>query len=332
MKKSIIYSALLIGSLCLFGACSDDEQQPLGNPTVEATDATYESLSFSWQPIANAVQYGYRLSDPAGEAVEAGVSQKTSVSFSGLQPATTYTLEVWAFAAMDGDYSTPPAAVLTATTNALVKLGTPDVTVDINGADIKISWEKVENAESYNFSIVDADGNVVKEGGTVKTTYKMSSLVPGEYTLTVEAKTKKGGFENSDPCVKTFTIGLVELWRANGTYSSADLEDSWYATIVAYNDKSYSILAFYGAEGYNLDFTVDTSNKDDMFSFVNGEEVTVKRNKYWRVDTGIEYPEYILSKPWDNNCKFKGTSKSGSVEIAVYIGGNLVEAKDTFVW
>ena len=336
MKHTKTLAMLL--SLALAGgftACDsdDDLRQALSQPDVAQSDANYQSLSFSWEKVDHAVQYGYRLIDPNGRAVTSDVTQKTSVSISGLQPATTYTLDVWAFAAMDGDWSTPPAITLTATTDALVQLATPVVTSSTDSG-LTFLWDAVPNAVEYSYSVADAEGSVVRSDTTSDTYVTLSGMPNGEYTITVIALAHDG-YSQSEAATATGSILISELYRVEGTYRSAQLDSSWDATMVAYSDGSYSILAFYGVEGYNLDFKVNASTPDDMFEITNGEYVNDTAAGYvtWQVPTGLSDPAMLIAYPWSNYSSFEGDSQSGTVSIGCYHGANYAYwDTDTFTW
>lgn len=342
MKKTKIF-AMLLSLACAAGfySCSDDDEMKpaLQNPTVSETAGAYNSLSFEWGDVANAVQYGYRLSDDGGVAIDAGVTHDKSVTFTGLQPATTYTLEVWAFAAIEGDYSTPPAVTLTATTDALIKLGTPAdlaLTSD-DGYTYTATWTAVENAKNYSYSVRSSAGVEVASKTTSKTSVSLGSLENGDYTFTVYA-VGYDGYETGSMASAEFNVDKPEvtetLYTVKGTYYSEQLNRSWDAYMAAYSDGTYSILAFYGVEGYNLDFKVDTSNGDDMFSFVNGEQVKVASNGYktWQIPTGLSNPSVLIAYPWSNYCYMEGDKSGGEVGIGNYYGDDFSWGYDYFTW
>ena len=336
MKHTKTLAILLsLGMAIGFSACddNDDIRQALSSPSVSQENASYQSLSFSWNKIDNAVQYGYRLIDPNGIAIKADVTQKTSVKFTGLQPSTTYTLEVWAFAGLDSDYSTPPAVTLKATTDALVQLATPAVTATSDNG-LTFIWEAVPNAIDYSYTVVDAEGAVVESGTTRDTYLQLSGLPNGDYTITVTALAH-GGYSQSEAGNATGTVLISELYRVEGIYRSAQLDSSWNATMVAYSDNTYSILSFYGVEGYNLDFTVNTANSGDMFTILNGEYVNDTAAGYvtWQIPTGLSDPAKLIAYPWSNYSYWEGDRQSGSVNIGCYYGTNYAEwGYDTFTW
>lgn len=328
---------MLLSLACTIGftACDSDNdlRVPLSQPAVTQGNGNYQSLSFSWEKVDNAVQYGYRLVDPNGRAVKSDVTQKTSVYISGLQPSTTYTLQVWAFAGMDSDFSTPPAITLTSTTADLEKLATPAVTASSENG-VTFRWDAVPNALEYSYTVTDSDGALVISGTTVEIYMQLSGYPDGEYTISVTAL-GHDGYSQSDAGTTTGIILVYEIYRVKGTYHSAALDSSWTATMVAYSDNSFSILSFYGVEGYNLDFAVNTSSSADKFSFRNGEYVYDADAGYktWQVPTGLSNPSMLIAYPWDNWCYFEGDAKSGSVNIGCYYGANYANWDyDAFTW
>lgn len=336
MKHTKIFAMLCSLALAAgFTACddNDDIKQPLNSPEVTQENVNYQSLSFSWDKIANAVQYGYRLTDPNGISVKADVTQKTSVIFTGLLPSTTYTLEVWAFSGIDSDYSTPPAITLTATTDALVQLATPVVTATSDNG-LTFSWDAVPEALTYSYIVTDSEGATIEAGTTENTYVQLKGLPNGEYSISVTAL-GHDGYSDSATAVATGEILVSEIYRIEGIYHSAELDSSWTATMVAYSDNTYSILSFYGVEGYNLDFTVNTANTNDMFTILNGEYVNDTAAGYvtWQVPTGLSEPSMLIAYPWNNYCYWEGDSQSGSVNIGCYHGaGYAIWDYDTFTW
>ena len=105
--------------------------------------------------------------------------------------------------------------------------------------------------------------------------------------------------------------------------------------MVAYSDNTYSILSFYGVEGYNLDFTVNTANSGDMFTILNGEYVNDTAAGYvtWQIPTGLSDPAKLIADPCSNYSYWEGDRQSGSVNIGCYYGTNYAEwGYDTFTW
>lgn len=334
MKKNK-FIAMLLSLACTAGftACDSDNdlKTPLESPSVTQDASTYRSLSFSWQKIDNAVQYGYRLVDPNGLAVTAGVTKDTSIKITGLLPSTTYTLEVWAFSGMDSDYSTPPAVTLTATTDALTPLKAPEVTI-ADSERLEVSWKAVEGAKEYSYT-VSKDGALVVSDVTSGTSF--TKILPaGNYTVSVVALAH-GQYSNSPAGTASATLNVTELYTVTGLYYSAALNNSWEAKMIAYSNGSYTILNYYGVRGYNLEFAVTPSNKDDKFCFLNGEEVNdeVAGYRTWQIPTGSWLYPTLIAYPWDNYGSVSGNSESGEVSIGNYYGSDYSNwGEDTFTW
>ena len=332
MKKIRIF-AMLLSLACATGfvACDDDEdvKQALQTPSVSDTFSDYQSLDFKWDAVDNTIQYGYKLYSSDDMVVEAGVTKGTEIRFTGLQPASTYKLLVWAFAGLDTDYSTSPAAELTATTAALKTLSTP---TNVAVANNTATWDAVENADSYSYTITTAEGGIVNSGTVTTTSVRISGLEEGDYTFSVKAMTTHGGFlPESDTATVAFQFKASSpayLWKATGTYYSYILNKSWDATLFAYSDGTYSIPAFYGVEGYDLNFSVDDDGKLTILSGTSDYE------DYFTVATGVPSVGDIFIYVAENSFSgFEGSSAGGDLWMSYYDADwtNWYES-DTFNW
>lgn len=337
MKMKHLYSLCHAGKVFLLAllaagmltACSDDDDSILGqlfSPNVTNSDATVSTLTFEWDEVENVSQYVYELRDEEGELVKGDVTQKTRILFTGLQPSTTYTLDVWAYAAIGSGYKGSQVASLTATTADIVTLqmSTPTVAVD-NGTAV-ITWEAVENAASYEYSYM-ADGGTVS-GSTTETSLTLTGLSVGAYNVSITAVPEEGdeAYVKSPAVNAAFTIDFVkqELWRHKGTYQSYELGDSWEATLVAYNDGSYKILNWYNVEGYDLEFTV------------SGTEMSIENAYYtdygyYYVYTGRPGAEtaYIYTNGYSS---FEGNQTAGELWFYAYCNSYDDAGYDTFTW
>lgn len=334
MKKNKLI-AMLLSLACTAGftACDSDNEikELLESPSVAQEASTYRSLTFSWNQIDNAVQYGYRLVDPNGLAVKSGVTHATSVNITGLQPATTYTLNVWAFSAMDGDYSTPPAVTITATTESLTPLAAPEVTL-ADSERLEASWKKVTGAKQYSYT-VSKDGSAIVSDVTTSTSFT-KVLPSGTYSVSVTALAN-GKYSNSPEGAATVTLNVTELYTVAGQYYSAALDKTWEAKMTAYSNGAYTIFNYYGVRDYNLEFANTPSNKNNKFSFLNGEEVNDEAAgfKTWQIPTGSWLYPTLIAYPWDNYSSVSGDSESGQVTIGNYYGPNYATwGEDTFTW
>ena len=152
MKKNLYSIFLMMTAIVLsLTSCSEDEvtKTPLSPTSISEGAKTVSTLAFSWTPVDGATQYAYELKDEAEDVVLGGTTSTTSILATGLKVHTTYTLYVWAYAALSSDKTTSPIATLTATTNDVVQLLAPQATWEQTSAGIVLTWPAVENADYY---------------------------------------------------------------------------------------------------------------------------------------------------------------------------------------
>lgn len=255
-------------------ACSDDDNpilKVLDTPDVVNTDVTVSSLVFQWDEVENVSQYVYELSNPDGQVIAGDVTVKHRVRFTGLQPNTTYTLNVWAYAAVGSTtHKASLVATISATTAAIVPLDAPaNVTAETSNSTATITWDAVEYAAGYVYSYIQ-EGETFTDT-TTEPSLTIKNMPEGDYHFSVYAIPGKDDEAHSVSMTSTvnFTITIVkeELWTANGTFSNST--GSWNATITAYSDGSYAINAWYGVEGYDLLFTVDSQGGMEILNSYN---------------------------------------------------------------
>lgn len=307
----------------LLGACSDDDavRTPLDTPNVTNSRATVSSLTFTWDKVEGVSSYSCELKDTYGEVLDGTVTVSTEATFTGLQPNTIYTLEVYAYAAIDGANTTSKVATLTATTAAVVMLNMGELTVEVKGTTAVLSWEAVEHAESYSYTYMTGDGEV--KGTTEATTLTLRQLAQGDYRVSVSAVPAEAdeAYAASPAASVTFTIvqEKAALWTATGTYTSAGLNSSWGAKLTAWNDDSYTLSGWYGVEGYDLVFTV---NADGEIEVPDYEE----SGDYFYVPTGRSDYAGVWIYPSDGYSKFENGTDGGSL----YFWAD--EGYDRFTW
>lgn len=259
-------------------SCSDDEvtKTPLLPTSISEGAKTVSTLSFSWTPVADATQYAYELKDEAGSVVLGGTTNTTSILATGLKVHTTYTLSVWAYAALTGDKTTSPIATLTATNNDVVPLGTPQAEASESNGVITISWPAIDNAEYY-YVYVDVEesqiGNTELATITSTNSIPLSNLKQGDHTVYVFAMTDNENYSMSEGFVLTFTKTKAELWRTDASYYSEAIDTSFPVQIVAYEDGSYAIEGIYGSDK-KIEFYVDNE------SVINGIPEVAFTNAY----------------------------------------------------
>lgn len=309
----VALASVIFGS---FGCSEELTRTPLDKTSAELKDASFNSLSFSWNKVKGAVQYSYQLSETESEeAVATGVTKGLSASFTDLKPSTDYTLTVLAYAPYDSDFTTSEPVVLSARTSDLVAVGKPVLEIDRDVNTVYVMWDWVDNADSYQWWLYDAGGNLQDSGETADYYVTFNTLRDGSYTCNVKAMTTAPGFKDSETSAIDFDFVRegVEVWRKVGMYSSSLLEDEWKATIVAYDDGSYTIESWYGVEGRDFTFSLDEQNALVCESVV---------------PTGLSAPSEVTVAASES--LMSGDQYNGSVSISVSDGSN--SGTDTFTW
>lgn len=205
--KRIFNIAVALLCLAVLGGCSDDNMPtPIAKPEAQVTNAKYNSLTFEWQKVKDALQYSYTLTSPDGIVIEKNVTQSTAVTISGLQPSTTYTLGIRALSQVYSDLDNSETTELTATTAALAPVAKPELTVTKKDGGYVISWSKVANATSYTYRVTDASGKEAASGSVKTTKFTLTDLADGDYTAYVAANSTKGGYCDSEEASISFTV------------------------------------------------------------------------------------------------------------------------------
>ncbi|MCI6201665.1 MAG: fibronectin type III domain-containing protein [Paraprevotella sp.] len=222
-------------------SCSDDDvvKTQLDAPTVSAGYKTVSCLSFNWDPVEGATQYAYELRDPEGTLVNGDVTTTTSVLATGLKPNTTYTMTVWAYAAVTGNKSTSPIATITATTNEVIPLASPTPTAAPGNGGITIVWPEVEHATAYIVSYENNGENISIT--TTTNSVVLTDLSTGEHTVYIQAISNDENYCNSEIVAVTFIRDKQEIDRKELSYESEGLNMNFTGYLVTYDDGSYAI-------------------------------------------------------------------------------------------
>lgn len=312
MAKARLLTIMLVAAAVL-AACSDDDDNivrtGLTQNGITLTASTVSSLSFSWDAVDNATQYGYRLLTTDSTAVDGGVTTGTTASFSGLSANTEYVFELISFAQYNSQYKNSETKCINVKTDEIVPLTAPTLTSEINYEKVTVSWDAVENADKYYVKVTDREGTEV--GDTITdTSYSFTGTVGLTYTVSVSADTDAEAFSQSE---WTSTGDLVpvktprtEIWRVTGTMSDQAIYKANYTrTMIAYDDGTYVIQDYlYGGSGCDLQFKV---NSDKTIDIQNGTYNS--STGYYSVEYYPGYPAYIY--PWYNYSGFD--SAAGSV-------------------
>lgn len=259
---------------------------PLDAPAVKAqpaevTKGEATEVTFSWDAVANAETYEWRIKvTHADETVESlsgetdALSVKIDAAVVGDLKPGNYTMNVVAKPAGEYKFRPSPAgsAVLTVSDT---KLSAPAVTLDParvevgTSTDVVASWAVVENAASYDVTF--NGGQTVNQTETSFTiaAATVAALAEGSYTISVVAKPAAAGMQASDAGEATLTVFTpggtatdytMTLSATAGVLSPniSGIPSSWKdATWTATDDTGASTITFTGNIYYS---TSETKN------------------------------------------------------------------------
>ncbi len=318
-RAAAVLALAALGAAAL-SSCKPEKKDPvqLTAPQPSLSASTINSLTFTWSQVANAAQYTYELLSSDGSQAGNGSTAGTTAEFTGLKDNTAYTFKVVANPATGSeDYLASAAGQCVGTTSAITPLATPALKVEVADNSATISWDAVQNAESYVYSV--ADGG--KSGTTAETSVKLE-LDPGKYTFTLYATTTNEAYTDSEKASVEFEIAKTELWRVTGIFFDG-AGKYWNADLVAMADGSYSLKNWYNVEGYDLNFTVDSKNNDEL---VITNAKGVDEYSYYYINAGLSEDVYIYTISKYSN--FTGNQNGGEL----YFYNYTANASSTFQW
>ena len=176
---------------------------------------------------------------------------------------------------------------------------------------------------------MDADGKTV-EGETETNSVTLTDLPIGEYTIQIVATSTDEAYSDSAPIQLTFQRTKAESWRRSGTYTSAGTGVSYPATLVAYDDGSYTIESPFGEEGYSISFTVDADSKEISITGVTPDQ-------YGYYPIYVSSQNYVTLYTSGGYSEFNGDEYEGEVWFGAYTydnDGNQIGGwgYDDFTW
>lgn len=276
MKTSSIFcqwgtTALMMTATCmLWTACSDDDDDAvqLAAPTVALTDATANSLTFTWTAVENAGQYVYTvLKDDA--ALTQNTTQATTLTVSGLEEGTTYTLSVVADPAGNSSFTASQPGTASGTTGVLPAFAQPQLSVTYTSRSaIYVSWDTIPDAVSYSWTALDAAGTVVASSTAETNTYAgVFGLQQGAtYTIEVNANATSDYHASSVSTIAATTLLITDAPDLGSEWQllASDVKFSdYYASVPAFTCDLYqkadgSEYCFHNfTTGYDLYFTAN---------------------------------------------------------------------------
>ena len=337
LNKIISFFAAVVLASCMASCSDDDTVMPIhSDGEAENTAISYDSLSFEWDKIAGAVQYGYELSDNEGNVVCRDVTELTNATIGSLKPATEYTLKVWGYPAIGSGYVQSEPIVLKATTDPLTTLDAPVLSGSQAEVTYTVTWSSVKGATGYEYTLTNAAGEGISTGTTTSREVAFPHLDNGNYTIEVKATSTTAGYEaTGEAATLDFNVNISALWSIEGTYTSAMLGKSWSATILSYGGGHYTIKDWYGISGYNFDFYIDSTDPDNMFHIYDYYDYN-EADYCYEIPTGRADLGSLKVYTWDNESEFEGSGSQGDVKICVYHTDcdyhDIDYVYDTFTW
>ena len=199
--------------------------EPLSAPTIVSATATTDSITATWNPVANAS--GYKVEYKTAGAAEwtswshsisrSDAPAATSETITGLTPGTRYYARVTALSGEQLNYvDSAPSQSVSAWTLQPLESPTVTATTDVNQATV--SWTVVSNASGYAFSYKKTSDPDVEASWTVvgvsssTTSYTVESLDGAtEYDFKLVAKGNGTRYADSDPSLVVAAIVKKKL-------------------------------------------------------------------------------------------------------------------------
>ncbi len=280
-RKAAAAAVVAMLGTAVLASCGPEKADPvkLATPQPALLSSTETSLAFSWDKVANAVQYSYTLTASDGTAASGGTTADNSIEFTGLASSTAYTLTLTAYPEVDSeDYLTSDAATLTVNTADIppvTELWSVVGTVD-DGAgytwdvtlvaynDGNYTIKKWYNTEGYdlNFS-VNSDATISVLNQTVEDDYYYVAA-GADKTICIDTRNYEdyGSYSNFSGDEKSGDIwfynyetsGYYELtWPATPTEGGSVTIDELVGTYTQANDYQF----FYSGDWSDYSSTND---------------------------------------------------------------------------
>jgi fibronectin type 3 domain-containing protein len=203
---------------------------------------TTDSLSLSWYPVPEAVNYTLYKGSTAG-AVNGYVATLSSTSYTvtGLMPGTTY---YFAVSSVSGNGESPPSAAVAGTTTEAAPLAPTGLRVtNLMAGNVSLSWNSVTKASSYKvFRSSSKEGVPMQLVTTEGTIYTDSSVAEGTaYYYSVQAVNSAGGSPYSEQAFAVAALHSPLPAYAELTYRDLFPGESHYYRFPVSAEQSYSI-------------------------------------------------------------------------------------------
>ena len=149
---------------------------PLTAPSDLVLEKTTSSIKAEWTPIAHASGYKVSYVTGNGAPVEQTVYE-AEFTLSNIAQGATYSFKVMALG--DGTTYEDSAYSVSVASTTLVKLATPQPTVDSTTSSVSVEWDEVANADGYRVSYKAQGGAYTEVDVGSETRYAVSGLAEG---------------------------------------------------------------------------------------------------------------------------------------------------------
>ena len=145
-----------------------------------------------------------------------------------------------------------------------------NIQFEVTTESLKISWDKVEHADSYEVIFNGGTPSLVKE---TSMTVGVSDLKDGEsYSVSITAKTSdEKKYKDSDPTTTTYQYNAktTQLVQPSGLNTTVDSGGSWTISWNSVENASYYIITLNGEQVDRIGGTSYTISKDALINNMN---------------------------------------------------------------
>lgn len=145
-----------------------------------------------------------------------------------------------------------------------------NIQFEVTTESLKISWDKVEHADSYEVIFNGGTPSLVKE---TSMTVGVSDLKDGEsYSVSITAKTSdEKKYKDSDPTTTTYQYNAktTQLAQPSGLNTTVDSGGSWTISWNSVENASYYIITLNGEQVDRIGGTSYTISKDALINNMN---------------------------------------------------------------
>ena len=252
--------------------------EPLPTPTISSISATSNSITISWDVVANAFGYtvSYSLANGTNPKSSDYSINTTSCTISGLASGTTYVVSVRANG--DGTNYLDSAASATKSVTTKSQLETPTISSTVGTENsLAVGWEPVEGAASYTLAYAVFDSaDYTTIGGLTSPNYTITGLETGTaYKVKVKANGASSQ-DDSEYSVAAHAALLPKLSRPTITSTSSSTTSITLEWGAIGNAKNYTVAYRLSSESSFTELNSTTSTSATISSLTSENTYVVK--------------------------------------------------------